>query len=732
MSQSLPPLKSKSAIEAEKRRITLKYKRLFSIVNTGMPCAYTKEQLEASEAKEWAIFNSRLRYGKDELPASTEEPSQVPVELNTKPVDLVLETPSASVPILEAPPVAMAEVATMLHSQTGDALVVNDLQLPPPNHKCELRPFQESACQKILTHLLHLYHHADLLQAGVGTGKTFMVGSLISRLRQIGWEKLAKNRDLRVYPAVIWVTKATIVEKTQRDLLTGFGLTSDDVLVTNYDQLRATLGKHFFRCKTVIVKGEPEIVFEAVAHQMPCLIVWDEAHSLKNSDSQQSKIAQCINDLLPKDRPYQLFMSATIGTRLRDFKCFSAAAGYCSNSRFNEFIGPLCTKGDPNLRSRSAMKRFMDKVDAHVIRVPAINGKYRAFNRVMPVKFLSLQDQQHSEEAFARYAEKKTKLNQNMPGEHFMRLVAFNEYRRETEPLRAPILARLAHEAIQKGRSVVIPACFKVTLVRTLKILVKDYGYTRDQISMIWGGDDLEGVKELTSQEMDNYLRQVIQGIHVPNKIIKQIYKQAYPKTELDDEFKDYDFGDLRLGLQTRTDRQREIDRFQTGRTIICMFTYASGGVGLSLHDSDDHFALFMAKNYMLDHTDEHGRKHWRHLRSGKVYCSRPRETFASPTFSGQEFVQGLGRAHRSIFSLSDTYQHVIFFQDSVEESVMEIVSANLNCLTEAVRGKESWQDAMLKPRSSAPKQINTDFVESTLQETDSSEDEDDDGEEVD
>jgi hypothetical protein len=141
----------------------------------------------------------------------------------------------------------------------------------------------------------------------------------------------------------------------------------------------------------------------------------------------------------------------------------------------------------------------------------------------------------------------------------------------------------------------------------------------------------------------------------------------------------------LRLGAQSQEERQREIDRFQSGRTFFCLYTFKAGGVGLSLH-----------------HTDEFVKEKVRHKESGYAVEEdipnipvRPRWNFVTPTYSAIELVQGLGRCPR-LTSLSNTHQELVFYRNTVEEDVARIVAQKLRCLKKVVRMREKWEDVIV------------------------------------
>lgn len=149
----------------------------------------------------------------------------------------------------------------------------------------------------------------------------------------------------------------------------------------------------------------------------------------------------------------------------------------------------------------------------------------------------------------------------------------------------------------------------------------------------------------------------------------------------------------MKLGTQNASSRQLEIDRFQTGKSKICLFTFKAGGVGLSLHHHD-------------------------------ATCL-PRESIIAPCYSAIELVQGLGRAPR-LTSMSDTVQTLIFYKGTIEEHISAKVSQKLRCLREVVRQRESWEDMICEEVNNqiTPKQqLVTEVVDdSTTEEEDDNE----------
>lgn len=182
------------------------------------------------------------------------------------------------------------------------------------------QPFQNKAASQVIENLTSKGHRGNLLQAPVGCGKTFIYGAVISELWRMEWSPLMKT--FSPFPVVI-VTKATVVEQTERVMMDDFKLKlGTQVDVTNYDQLRSRFGENFIEEKTKHSYGDVEIYFVWKPLMAPTLMIWDECQSLKNIDSTQSKIAQAYNDIDDMFPTYQLFTSATAFTRVIEAKAF--------------------------------------------------------------------------------------------------------------------------------------------------------------------------------------------------------------------------------------------------------------------------------------------------------------------------------------------------------------------------------------------------------------------------
>lgn len=97
-------------------------------------------------------------------------------------------------------------------------------------------------------------------------------------------------------------------------------------------------------------------------------------------------------------------------------------------------------------------------------------------------------------------------------------------------------------------------------------------------------------------------------------------------------------------GGQTIEERQKNIDDFQANREKIIVVMIQAGGVGVSLHD---------------------------------LHGKHPRMSIISPTWSGQDLKQVLGRIHRA-GSKTPAIQKIVFVKDTEEENICGLIKKKL------------------------------------------------------
>lgn len=353
-----------------------------------------------------------------------------------------------------------------------------------------------------------------------------------------------------------------------------------------------------------------------------------------------------------------------------------------TNSNFSVFAELVSAPSDPTDYSPAAMARLMEYLSPYIVDVKGVHFKHHARNKIKLIEFSNQQERDAYAQAWTNYLNAIAKLqDSSMPGGKFLLLVQFLKFRQAAELIRAPWIARELWEIVnRRKKSAVCALNFKETISKIVHILVLDYGVSRDEISLIWGGQANKGVKKKRKKKP-------LEELSIQDKTkLKELFsaedvawlKEMGIDTELDelttpDEVKPVSANSilpvsnlelLRLGTQNKIQRQENIDRFQADKSRYCLFTFKAGGVGLSLHqETPENFT---------------------------------RETILAPTYSAIELVQGLGRAHR-ITSCSDTEQTIVFYAGTIEVRVSLRVSQKLKCLRKVVRQKESWESVIMK-----------------------------------
>lgn len=444
--------------------------------------------------------------------------------------------------------------------------------------------FQDKAKEDIGKVLCEKDLPSALLISGTGTGKTYILAKL---LRELYTKQFFDKYPLTLIK-VLYVTKASVVEQTVR-VLKEFGLSSShtqmglDVFVTNYDQLRSSLGELIISDYTVIEHNEAVIKYKWKENLTPILIIWDECHSLMNEQSQQSKIAQAINDLELERlvSVKQIFASATPFGRVSEAKCFAVSTR--TSYKYGFVTSPLTNKhwmdfaidiAGSNVKefSPSACKELMFRLKDYIVHVKNARSKFHARNSTVLIDFETPAEAHLYKQAWEEYQQKLREAKGYELDGIAAVLVALLKFRQAAELIRSRQFAKRMYHCVQEGFAAGCAVNFRATIAKTVEILTQDYGVSREKISLIWGGiEDVASLKD--------------------------------------------SFQGLELGSQSRKQRQQEIDKFQRGDSLYCFYTFKSGGVGLSLHHENPN-------------------------------C-RPRKAIIAPTYNAKELVQGLGRFPR-------------------------------------------------------------------------------------
>jgi hypothetical protein len=342
---------------------------------------------------------------------------------------------------------------------------------------------------------------------------------------------------------------------------------------------------------------------------------------------------------------------------------------------------------DPKEHSPAGIERFMFAMKDYVYDVKNVRSDFKSINNAELISFQSDWARDYYGKAWERFQLEAAKVDKTTPEGKFRILVEFLQFRKAAEFCRADVLADRAYAALQSGQDAVLAVNFKQTIVRATRRLIKVYGLKRSDISLIWGGSSelTSGGKggqavQFSEDEIASILQKMIAAGANKEQQDLVLKKLRNPAVETPEEKEAREFAILnKFGPQNRVARQEEIDRFQSGQSRVAMFTFKSGGVGLSLHHTDEWAKVDKATG-------------------NKIVKSRQRRAFLAPTYSAIEIVQGLGRAHR-LTSLTDTEQTILFYRGTIEEAVYAIVNLKMRCLRKVTQAKESWDSLITEAK---------------------------------
>lgn len=536
---------------------------------------------------------------------------------------------------------------------------IDAFQFPPfhPKQVCKFLPYHGIRLDFQLKTAKQIYYdlfgpsnqRAALLRCNTGDGKTFALGQLVRWITDSGW---LVGKTASAFP-ILYVTAASVVEQTKEVLRDQFGLRIGyDVVVTNYDALRASFGENVLTKETVVREGieHTKWVFKRFLH--PIVMIFDESQKAKNPDSQQTQIviaASEINDPNVK----LIFSSATPFSRISSAEYFCLATGKATatlsgrlkpltREYWPTYSRLLSSPGEPHEYTKANMKRLVEEFKPWIYTFRNVRRKFKPRNNVMMVEFETAEEKHKYQLAWENYLDEKKRIEkQDLRGSSFLVLVQFLKFRQAAEIIRTRMGARMMWEAWSRDGFAPVWACnFKPTIAKIVLYLTQDYNIPRDKISIIWGGSSAwAGREELyTEAEIAKVITDALSGVDVPKKTLREIKVQLQQKAN---DLLDIPDG-LRLGIQSKDQRWDEIQRFQNGRAEFCLFTFPSGGAGLSLHQN--------------------------------LPTLRQRRAFLAPTYNEMELIQGFGRTDR-ITSLSSTEQTILLYKNTIEQRVLNTMN---------------------------------------------------------
>lgn len=698
-----------------------KQRKNLQIIHNGIKAAYSFGEME----KTWGGLYRKLRYenmGEDNKPLSFPELKEfLQKQTDELEAKFLVQSPDGKVvnerseqsspqPELSKEPIQLEPIASPIPpieqrlknnlAQFKSNVVLEAARavysadnnyglIASPNENTFLYWFQKKATAEILHKVTVLKYSGILVLAGTGTGKTYIAGATIRRLMDVDY---SEGKTLSHIP-YLFISKSTIVEQTGRVMKRRFNIEPNvDMEIINIEQLRSKRGEMWLRREPIIIEGEEHEKFIWKKGMNPCVILFDESQGAKNPDSSQHKFMCAYTEI--RKNACMISMSASPFVRVSEAKCFAISthrplehlgfpAGTVLNEyNWNSYAHIICgEKSSPEDYNEAAVERLMDDLKDYVVRVKGVRPQFEPTNRV---ELVTPNQEEYLEytKAWQKFQEEKAKLEMGASEHPFAILTAFSI---AAESIKHKLFAKRMDEAVRNGYTAVLGVKWKKTIILTVRELIEVYRWKRSDISLIWGGGQTAMNKK---QKAKAKMRMMEDKFAKAGLDVEEMMK------DLDlDKIEDYELigvpKEYALGSQDLDVRQMEIDNFQIGKSKFAIFTFKAGGVGLSLH-----------------HTDELTEFKCRRKESGYALeedipkvPTRQRKTFLAPSYSVIEMVQGSGRVPR-LNSLSPTEQIMLFYKNTIEEEIAHIVSVKFRCLSKITAQKESWQDFILGKRT--------------------------------
>lgn len=669
----------------------------------------------------------------DELEARLNPPPE-PVKQDITPPLLVIDGHTHVLDLGMREPVVLAPPKQLLStgsapSSTDESGYTNDNNyglVVSEKEKAFLYYFQKKCAAEILQKVVLEKKRAVLAIAATGTGKTFIKAAVLRRLIDQLFEK-DKTWGITSY---LNITRSSVVEQDRRVLQNHFDiLHPSDTETINIEQLRSRAGELWVKRRRVIIDGEDKEVWEWKPMINPCVITLDECQAVRNEDSTQHKILCAFSKI--NTPTTQIFISATPFTRVSEAKCFAIATRKdishitgLPGSTLTESTWPTyasymadptgASKGVPTDYNEAAVERLMTDLNDYIVRVKGVKWQFNAINKTEVIDFEPPSSENDFTDTKAEYAlawetyliEMEKLQREVTDNPRFQALVKLNKFLIAAEYAKRYIFASRMIEDCKNGYAAILGCKQKKTIIAVVKILNQKYGIPRNKISLIWGGGQTQlsakqKLKAAVREQEDKFKEQ---GITMEDLLLDEVEDRVLENLP----------EELRLGSQSKEERQKEIDRFQGGVSDFCIFTFKSGGVGLSLHHTDELTNSWNESAPGFKEWLEKDIKNWnrckpehKRVKPGKVrkqnngyaytedipfITTKPRKTTISPTWSPIELVQAVGRPAR-LTSLSNTEQTLIGFRNTVEEEQLFVVTHRLKCLSKVVRQRENWAD---------------------------------------
>jgi len=499
-----------------------------------------------------------------------------------------------------------------------------------------------------------------------GEGKSFIAGAMIKYIQSVNYE--GYNPPFTMLGKVLYLTKKGVVDKTKRVLLKlGVKSLNKDVLVMSYRSLSTLQYKTLFREVTVEHFGNDVTILQ---YGMPGLgpryIILDESHELKKSKSVKTKYIKGLID----SNTRTIFTSATPGITLEDFSLIFLASGLkfggeaISETNISTFLKTFGS-GNPIHKPNAAALERLKKTYPHIfINPPRDPRKYKATYQLVPIDFPDESSRNFYHAAEEDWIDSVRRSGKEV-SERGLVMAKFQIFRAREEMMKVKWFVDEAMTAVNNGFCSLIGICFQDTL-RDIVIELTKRGVPREKISIVWGGE-----KEIKPEEVysGGEFLAMLRRIQEEDPDITPSERSRFRKTVLftqqrakrninkeEQIERDRYLTILKLHKQSDSERELEIERYLTGVTDYCIFTFATGGTGID-----------------LDHQDPR---------------SKPRDVLLTQCYYAEEYVQAAGRGYR-LGTISNVRMRFPFFRGTiVSDHVVPLLSRKIGSMSALTSGQ--------------------------------------------
>jgi hypothetical protein len=588
-------------------------------------------------------------------------------ETKLKTLDLNLLTDITSFWIKQAPDRARKEQIRMAEERAAmEKRTYSTIDIPLPDGM-EFKPQQKKAIAAILDVLFNDNLNGPLIPLGTGKGKSWVAAGVALWLQK---HKPQEFMDfMGIFPKILIITKRSVVlefrDTCKRLGLQDVGLSVD---VWSYNEVMAKKNQMFFKEVQEVIFGQPVkvIKFSLPAACAPRLIILDEVQEIKKEKSKRTRYLAALRDI---EGIKWAFTSATPAVTLQDtmFMTLCMDLEYGGRKVDRELFPEFCRalNGNSNIPinkpNAAALERWKFAIGKRFIKPPNDPQKVKAINRV---KFFEITDPINKsmvKNAMDNYLKSLEASGKTIDPQGQV-MVAFMVMARAAELASVDQWVADAIEHHKQGYAPVLAIRFTETLKEyVLKLSKSEYfqqlGYSRDKISLIWGGQkeikesDLLPVdraskigaligewvmnnpdvtRQPTADEIGvskDELRAFRKGIrYTSERLFREMSKESFAR-------RNEQLRELKLHNQTQQERYENVKMFLDGATEFCVYTLSSGGTGIS-----------------LDHRYAH---------------ARPRWVMSTMTYWAEEFAQALGRCVR-VSTITDTVQEIYIPQNTL------------------------------------------------------------------